>query len=95
VVVVSFALRDQRPADVAQEDSTATTVATVNTGIPINDDECLEFAERLEQAVINKNQSEILTLMNFGAMLDKCMAGIDVPSRFQQEFHRDAMSASP
>ena len=99
VVVVLTVLRDQQPTNapgsVSGDESATVAAATVNTGAPVSDDECQAFAAALEQAVINKNQSEILTLMNFGAMLDKCMAGIDVPSRFQQEFHRGAMSTMP
>lgn len=85
----------QKTAAEAGDTQNVSTAASINTGAPISDDECRAFARSLEQAVATSDAAAIQRLLNFNAILDKSLDGIDLPENTQAEFRRGAMSSAP
>jgi len=68
---------------------------TVNPGAPVTDKECVVFATALEEAVEKDDHAAFQKLMNYGAVIDKALHGLELTEKQMQELSQGISSAFP
>ncbi len=94
LLVFLFA-RGNGAANLAAGGPSVEAPATVNTGEPITDEECLDYAQKLESAALDGDAWTFEQMVNYPAMIDKGMAGIEVSAKFRNDFRTGALASVP